>query len=438
MRRVLLALFLVSLPAFGQTSLALKDAVHQALAEHPTQQAATASVQAAGSRVEQARAGYLPRATYGEFYQTSNQPVFAFGSLLNQRRFSDANFAIEALNHPGFVQNFQSQVSVEQTLWDFGATKNAVHAADLGRQMTEAQQKQQTQQRIAMVARAYHTVTLAEERHNAALAAVRSAEANLQRAENVRGAGMATDADVLSMRVHLAAMREQEIRSKYEKEMALAGLNEAIGAPLDSPHSLTTPLTAAAVQATVGVAGERTELRQARLSREMTEAQRTAARSAYYPQVVARGLFEADRGQFVTQGGASWLFAAGLKWNVFDGTTRRRIEEAKYAEAGAAARERDVAAKISLEQRQARAELASAQERIATAQASMAEAEENRRILQDRYEAGLARVDELLRAETAVLETQMRNLAAIYEQRMGAVVVELANGTLREESNVLE
>ena len=39
--------------------------------------------------------------------------------------------------------------------------------------------------------------------------AVRSAEADLKRAETVRAAGMSTDADVLSIRVHLAAVTEQ-------------------------------------------------------------------------------------------------------------------------------------------------------------------------------------------------------------------------------------
>ncbi len=73
--------------------------------------------------------------------------------------------------------------------------------------------------------------------------AVRSAEADLERAENVRTAGMATDADVLAIRVHLAPMREQEIRRGYDAQIALAALNEALGLPLDTPHELTTALT---------------------------------------------------------------------------------------------------------------------------------------------------------------------------------------------------
>jgi hypothetical protein len=47
-------------------------------------------------------------------------------------------------------------------------------------------------------------------------------------------------------------------------------------------------------------------------------------------------------------------------------------------------------------------------------------------------------VDELLRVETAVVETQLRRLQAIYNQRMAAVAVELAAGSLTEDSHVLD
>jgi hypothetical protein len=35
-----------------------------------------------------------------ETVQRGNRPVFVFGSLLSQRRFTAANFALPALNHP--------------------------------------------------------------------------------------------------------------------------------------------------------------------------------------------------------------------------------------------------------------------------------------------------------------------------------------------------
>ena len=71
------------------------------------------------------------------------------------------------------------------------------------------------------------------------------------------------------------------------------------------------------------------------------------------------------------------------------------------------------------------------------AQAAVAEAEESLRITQNRYTAGLANVTDLLRNETAVLESRTRHLAAVHDQRIAAVGLELAAGKLTEGSEVL-
>jgi outer membrane protein TolC len=46
-------------------------------------------------------------------------------------------------------------------------------------------------------------------------------------------------------------------------------------------------------------------------------------------------------------------------------------------------------------------------------------------------------VTDLLRTETALLEARNRRLAAIYDQRLAAVSLELAAGTLSDKSEVL-
>jgi outer membrane protein TolC len=420
----------------GQEPLTLKESVRQALANHPSQEAAQAGLRAAQARVEQARAAYWPKASYRESFQSSNQPVFAFGALLNQRRFAQEDFAIGALNHPGFVNNFQSQISAEQTVWDFGATGTAIRSAEIGGELSAEEQRFAAQQRIAAVARAYHAVTLAEQARGVAEAAVRSGEADLSRAEAVRVAGMSTDADVLSIRVHVASVREQEIRRRFDAEVALAALNEAMGAALEMQRRLSTPLRP--VERISAGRGTRPELRQVQLAGQLRQEQRAAASKAYYPQIVAQTVFEANRGRFVVQGGASWYFSAGLRWNLFDASSRRKIQEAEYMIAAAHAQEKQVTAGIALESKRAEARFASAAERLRVTEAAVAQAEESVRIVRNRYEAGLARIDELLRNEAAVLEAQLRRLQAVYDQRIAAVEVELAAGTLTEASDVLE
>src|SRR6266699_5085427 len=59
----------------------------------------------------------------------------------------------------------------------------------------------------------------------------------------LRSAGMSTDSDVLSIRVHLARVGEQQIRRAADLDVARAALNDGLGLPLDTSHTLTTALT---------------------------------------------------------------------------------------------------------------------------------------------------------------------------------------------------
>ena len=127
-----------------------------------------------------------------------------------------------------------------------------------------------------------------------------------------------------------------------------------------------------------------------------------------------------------------------LRWNVFDGgADRARIEEAAYGLERARALENQASSQVRLQVRRAYADYRSAAERIDVTQAAVAMAEESLRITKNRYESGLSNVTDLLRTETALLEVRNRRLAAIYDQRIAAVTLELAAGTLSDKSEVL-
>ncbi len=431
-------LSLLALGATAQEPLTLKDAVRQALGHHPGLDAASARIQASEARIGQARSGRLPRIQYMESFQSGNNPVYVFGALLTQRQFTSGNFSLDQLNRPDPLNNFQSQVVAEQLVYDFGGLKNGIRAAEIGKQMTEQEKKSAELMLVAGVARAYHGVSLATQALEVAKDALKTAEADQKRAETVRNAGMATDADVLSVQVHVASMKEQVIRRTADVQIGSAALNEALGLPLDTPHTLTTPLTPVA-----GIpAGEtlaRPELQQIKLARDAADAQALSARAGYLPQIGLRGVLEADRQNFVTQGGGNWMFMASLKWNLFDGSrTKQNIAEAKALSAVAQANERQYTSAIQLEVRKARADFEAATERISVTEATIAQAEESLRILRNRYSNGLATVTDLLRAQTAALDAKTRRLAAIHDQRLAALDVERAAGILNGDSNVLQ
>jgi outer membrane protein TolC len=444
MRQALPAICVV-LPLLAQEPLSLQRAVQLALEKHPAVEASRSRTESAESRVALAGSALLPRVTYSESWARSDNPVFAFSSLLTQHQFTEANFQITPLNRPDFLNNFQSQVTVDQTVYDWGATRSNVRAAELGRAVSKEQEQQTRLNLMARVVRAYYGAVLAQASLEAAREGLRSAEADLRRAETIRKAGMSTDADLLSIQVHVAAVREQEIRRSYDAQVAMAALNESLGMPLGAQHVLTTPLMPGRLleQDAKGyqsaAAENRPELKQAALAAQMAEYQIRAAKAALLPQVGVRGAFEANRQEFVRKGGANWLVAASLRWNLFDGMgTRARIAEAQSNLRTARASQREANQGVQLQVFQALASARSAEERLHVAAAVVAQAEESLRITKNRYESGLSTVTDLLRNEVALLDARTRRLAAMHDQRVAIAELEVAAGTLSTDSEIFK
>jgi outer membrane protein len=437
-------LYLVTLPVMGQQPLSLHDAVALALRENRAVVAAEAGVRAADERLNQAKSGMLPRVNISESAMRGNNPVYVFSSLLTQHQFGAGNFNLGPLNRPDALTNFQTQLTVDQPIYDARQTRNATSTAQLSGRMAAEDQRRTRMETIARVAQTYYGAILAVENLKAAGQAVRSAEADLRRAEDVRAAGMSTDVDVLSIKVHLASVNEQRITRQAQLDVARAALNDAMGLPLEAEHVLagilspTGPAEMVLGSLEKEAAEGRAETRQSRLATSLAEVQNRAAHDSWLPQIGVRAAFETDAQRFVTRGGANWMAGVTVRWNVFNGfADRAKMAETSSLLEKARADEQRAGSAVKLQVRQAYAGLQAASQRIQVAATAVAAAEESLRITQNRYEAGLATVTDLLRTETALLDTKTRYLASLHDERLAATMVEFAAGRLTADSGVL-
>ncbi len=290
MKNTLLMLALWSTPGWAQDPMSIKDAVHRALEKNKSIEASTDAQNAAESHVAEARGGKLPKVNYSESWARSDNPIFVFSSLLTQHQFGEQNFQIGPLNRPDSLNNFQSQLTVDQPLYDAGQTKHAVRSAELSKDLIGEDGRRTRMEVIAGVIRSYLDALLSAEQLNVVNQAMRSAQADLDRAQAVRNAGMSTDVDILSIRVHLAGVRERQIQRASDLDVARAALNDALGQPLDTGHTLTTALTP--LQLSEGLLTEyeqsalheRPEARQVKLAASLAENHAAEARSDLFPQ----------------------------------------------------------------------------------------------------------------------------------------------------------
>jgi len=436
---------LTAVPLLAQDKLSLREAIQLALQQNKSLQASSAAVRGSSTRIQQARASMLPTVDYSESLIRSNNPVFVFSSLLEQRQFTQDNFQINSLNRPAFLNNFQSSLTVNQTLFDGGQTRKAVRSAELARDKTSEEDRQTRTEVMLSVVKAYLDAALSREALQAASDAVQSAEADLARAESIRQAGMSTDADVLSIRVHLAGVREQQIRREADVAIAQAELNDALGVPLESRHELSTPLTPANATEQrledfeqLAVSRHPGQLRM-KYATDLASTRVDAARSSLLPKVSVRGTFEVDRQDFADRGASNWLGAISLSWNLFNGfSDKARIEEAKESLLRAHAEQERMNSAVRLQVWRAWEDLRTAEEQIRVAGAAVAEAQESLRITQNRYQSGLSTVTDLLRTEAALLESRTRYLSALHDQRIAAALLDAASGTLSLDSRAVQ
>ncbi len=420
-RRPATCLFVVVLvmasPAAAQTPLTLTEAIARARAHNPDAGSAAAAEREAAERVTQARAGYLPRVDVVESWQRSNQPVFVFSSLLSQRQFTAANFAVGALNHPDALDNFRAGVMVEQSLFD-AATGSNVTAAGIGRDMAAASRTMVDHDLAASVTSAYGRVLVAAAASQSAAAAAETGRADRELAGNRRDAGVVTDADVLQLDVFVSRTREQQIRAASDERIARAQLNQLMGEPLDAAFTIDRSPTASAIDATdlasleAEAVKNRPDVKLAALQEQLAGETHRAARAAFLPQVAAQGGWEFNGGAWNARA-SGWIVGAVARINVFRGfadtarlaeareqTTRRALERDKA----------ETAARLDVYVAVARLDAARASE--AVGRAAVEQARESRRIVRDRYAAGLTDATSLLRAAEGVVQAETQQTAA--------------------------
>ena len=160
-------------PLYAQSGLSLKEAVDAALKNHPAMEAGAARVDAATEGVRKAKGGYLPKLDYTESWTRSDNPVFVFGSLLDQHQFGEQNFQLGPLNRPAALNNFQSLIAATQPLYDGGLTRAQVRSAGTARDLRLEQKRATSMDLTGSVVRAYFGLLLTQADLKSAQEAVR-------------------------------------------------------------------------------------------------------------------------------------------------------------------------------------------------------------------------------------------------------------------------
>ena len=425
------------------TPLTLPDAIAIALQhglEHQLAQDETRQTQAA---VQQTKAALYPQVSFTEAALLGDDPVYVFGSHLRQARFTTADFALPSLNTPNAVDNFITRRSGNWVVFDSFARIEHIHQARAQQAAAQKALAHADQELIARTITAYTNWVLARQLERLAQQTVNTAAALAHSSEARLQAGTTVAADAMAANVNLAMRQQAWLDAQSQTEIARAQLEAILGVDLSATQQpvpdLSTPSLAlpSLQQAEEQALQHRTDMQASNYALASQTFGVRGAKAAFGPSIHVFGDYEADKPSLVSGGNTNWMIGAEFRMNLFDRTQAAELAAANAQKSIALDQQRSLHTAVLLEVRQAYFSAMAAEKMLAVAQSAIAQAQESLRITQNRYDAGLTTITELLRAEDAARLSRTNYWQAVAHSLTAQTELELATGTLSTQSPVV-
>ncbi len=434
---LLLVALLITGTAFAQEGepLSLEEAVSKALSMNHDLLAAQHENKAATYGITEAAGYYLPSVTVQEIYMESNNPVYAFGTDLNQGTFSLMDFQMSDPNEPDKAVDYNTKISVDQPVFGGGKIITGIYQASKMKAAAGYTEERQRLNAEYEVANAYYNVLRAQRFVALTDQVIATMQRHVSTAEDYYRSGMALESEVLQAQVYMAKAKVARVEADNNRQLALAQLNFLMGSPQDTPWKLTEPDKFHCVLPPLpDLISEALDKRQdlAAMERKVDVAgsQQMMAGTGFIPTLGLHGEYNFhDEEDLFGDQAEDWTVLAVASWNIFNG--------GKDASKLAGSRHKAKASKIllakmkqgiGLEVRQRVLTLQAASKKLDMASVAVKQSERNLEIQTNRFEKGLVKIAELLDAQTADTEAKTNELDAAYGLILSRLAVRHAVG----------
>ena len=409
--------------------LTLDDCIQIALENNPQIEIARQQYLANKGVLTQAKSFYWPHLSGGVGYG---------------RQYIDSQFSLENTLDEDNVGSGLFQLS--QLIFDFGKTTGLIDASSFNLDATAENLAQIYHDLVFEVKSSFYSVLESKRLIGVAEQAVSNFEQQLYRAQRFYESGVRTKIDVTNAEVNLANQKLNLLRANSDFKTSLVSLETVIGTvpnngdyePITSEPPLKElapqkPEMSDSLDALLQTAEEnRPGLKQFQYLISAAEASVTQAKGDYWPTIDAVGdynTFETDLPALTDQ----WQITARLNWEFFSGFET----EGKVAEASAQLREvkaglRDFQLEVTRDVTDSYLRADENREGVDIADQTVELAEENLRLAEGRYKAGIGDLLEFNDAQLLYTENQSNLVITYYNYLTALARIDQAVGVTPE------
>ncbi len=407
----------LSSPAFAQTTvtLSLDDALARGKASAPRIAEARARREAADAAVASRESLRMPTASASAGYQRTNH--------VDEYGIPQAGGGTKVI-FPDIPDNFRGRADASMAVYTSGRTDAVIAGATLDRKAADADIRTAEADVALDVARAYWALVTARESARVVEQGLVRIDAYVSDVKARVDTGFLPPNDLLAAQAQRARQKVALIQARNAAAIAQADLCRLVGINLESTITTSTPLLipnpSPASLATMTVKAltelaESARSERAALTIRADSARQAglAAAAALKPQVGVAAGFEESRPNArivprVNEWRASWEAGISVTWQLFDGGKSKADRAAAAAQAVALERRRDdFDAQLGVEIRQRRLDVESGWAALDASAEAVAASTEARRVVEERFKAGVATSTDVLDAQTSLLEAEL-------------------------------
>jgi len=364
------------------------------------------------------RAMYLPNVNASYTFSNTNNPLYAFGSKLNQARITMMDFNPDQLNNPKSISNFATKIEVQQPIINM----DAVYQKKAGQVKVDALniKTERTKEYVQFeLKKAYMMLQLAYKMQETLENAKQTTFANKKVIDNYYKNGLIQKSEVLYMDVRISEIESQiqTVKSniKNTSDYLYFLLDENSDNKVLKPTEFLQ-YTEYIVDPNVKLNDSRKDLQAYQKSVEAYDWLIKSSKAKFLPKLNAFGSFEMYDNKIAQFNANGYLAGIKLSWNFFDGLKSKSEQEKYNAERSKAETEIEQYSKQSqLELTKASRQVEDAVSKVSFTKKSWEQSMEAYRIRKNRYDQGLEKSADLLSAETLMSQKELEYQQAIFE-----------------------
>ncbi|HEX6889577.1 MAG TPA: TolC family protein, partial [Chryseolinea sp.] len=341
-----------------------------------------------------------------------------FGFKLQQQSVSPDDFNPQFLNSPPARQNYMARVEFKQPLLNLDmihqrkAARKQVDVYYYKTEWTKEYLKFEMQKAYAQLQLSYQAVRVLKE-------ALITSYSVLNTSQNHFKQGYLLKSDVLLAQVHVASLESKLAEANSDVRNASDYLSLLMGVhggntifAVDTLEKVDEATTAVGTQ----VPDDRADLKALASALGAQEIMVNATRMSLLPKLNAFGNYTYNDKTFAGFGSGSYLIGVQLSWNIFNGasslhrTAEQRIAYSKIQQ------------QLSYQKEQSQVELNKALRQLQDAQVALhqhdlaiEQAAEALRILENRFEQGLASADDVLKSQTVLSQQKLLDGETVFK-----------------------